>query len=219
MDRKSVMTDDQITNLLFVCDEPEIADLIMVFGAANESDMVRRTRRGVELYKAGFASRLLVSGGGVLARSRPEARRMADIALEMGVPVADLLVEDRSANTFENVQFSCELLQTHSLLEELDTVLLVSSEWHMRRLLLTAKKFMPAKIRFLCYPTLDRCNRTTWTNSELCRSEVENEAMLIGTFLETGALSRDSSCWRRQRPFESARRLSRRVMDTSHRLA
>jgi vancomycin permeability regulator SanA len=148
----------------------------------------------VELFKAGFAPKLLVTGGGVLAGYRPEARRMADIALKTGISAADLLVEDRSANTFENVQFTCELLQRHGLLEKLKTVLLVSSEWHMQRVRLTARKFMPAKIRFLCCPTLDGCNRRNWTNSEVCRSEVENEAVLIETFLETGALCRDSRC-------------------------
>jgi uncharacterized SAM-binding protein YcdF (DUF218 family) len=30
---------------------------------------------------------------------------MAEIARELGVPTSDLLVEDRSTNTFENVAF------------------------------------------------------------------------------------------------------------------
>jgi uncharacterized Zn finger protein len=45
----------------------------MLFAAANEVDMERRTRRGVELYKAGCVTKLLVTGGGVLARTHPEA--------------------------------------------------------------------------------------------------------------------------------------------------
>ena len=187
------MTDEQITSLLFVCDEPIAADLIMVFGAANELDLARRTSRGVELYKAGFAPRLLVTGGGVLAHCRPEARRMSELALELGVPASDLLVEDRSANTFDNVRFSCEVLQTRGLLEKLEAVLLVSSEWHMRRVLLTAKKFMPARIRFRCCPTPVGCNRNTWADSETCRSEVENEATLLETFLQTGSTLRRRS--------------------------
>ena len=67
------MTDDQISELLFVREEPVRGDLAMVFGAANELDMIRRTRRGVQLYQQGYVSRLLVTGGGTLAMVRPEA--------------------------------------------------------------------------------------------------------------------------------------------------
>lgn len=74
------MTDDQITELLFVREEPVRADLAMVFGAANEADLARRTRQGVRLYREGYVPRLLVTGGGVLALTRPEAARTADLA-------------------------------------------------------------------------------------------------------------------------------------------
>jgi hypothetical protein len=87
------MTDDEITRLLFVREDPVPADLAMVFAAANERDLQRRTRRGVELYQEGYVPRLLVTGGGVLARRRPEARPMAEVARALGVSGPDLLVE------------------------------------------------------------------------------------------------------------------------------
>ena len=85
--RKAALSDEEITKLLFCCDEPCPADVAMVFGAANELDLGRRTIRGVELYRSGLVPKLLVTGGGVLARTRPEAKRMAEIARELGVPV------------------------------------------------------------------------------------------------------------------------------------
>jgi uncharacterized SAM-binding protein YcdF (DUF218 family) len=182
------MTDEEITKLLFCCDEPCPADMAMVFGAANELDLGRRTIRGVELYRSGFVPKLLVTGGGVLARTRPEAKRMAEIACELGVPARDLLVEDRSANTFENIDFSIALLGHHGLLEHLASVILVSSEWHMRRVLLTAQTRFPRLLRFICCPTSEGCNRGNWTDSEPCRNEVLNELVLLEAFLETGAL-------------------------------
>ena len=72
--------------MLFCCDEPCSADVAMVFGAANELDLARRTKRGVELYRSGFVPRLLVTGGGVLACTRPEAKRMAEIARSWAFP-------------------------------------------------------------------------------------------------------------------------------------
>ena len=182
------MTDEEITKLLFCCDEPCPADVAMVFGAANELDLGRRTKRGVELYRSGLVPRLLVTGGGVLARMRPEAKRMAQIARELGVPPRDLLVEDRSVNTFQNIDFSIALLDRHGLLEHLASVILVSSEWHMRRVLLTAQTRFPRPIRFICCPTSEGCNRANWTDSETCRHAVLNELVLLEAFLEKGAL-------------------------------
>jgi len=183
------MTDEDIAELVFVREDPVAADLAMVFAAANEVDLARRTRRGVSLYHDGYVPRLLLTGGGVLACACPEARRMAEIARELKVPDPDLLVEDTSSNTFDNVRFSIALLREYGVLDELATVILVSSEWHMRRVLLTSKRFFPSSVRFVCCPTTEGCNRANWTESETCRGEVTDEALLLEAFLETGAIS------------------------------
>ena len=183
------MTDEEITELLFVRQEPVRAELAMVFAADCEEDMARRTRRGVALYRQGYVPRLLLTGGGVLARVRPEAKRLAEIARELGVPDVDLLVEDRSSNTFQNVQCSRALLEEHGLLDKLGTVLLVSSEWHMRRVLLTMKRFFPARLRLICCPTTEGCSRHSWAKSPSCRQAVLRELVLLEMFRETGAIS------------------------------
>jgi vancomycin permeability regulator SanA len=182
------MTDDDITEFVFMREDPVPADLLMVFAAANEVDMERRMQRGVDLYRAGYASRILATGGGVLARTCPEARRMAEIAIDLGVPTSDLLVEDRSSNTFENAEFSMSVLQAGHVLDSLSTVILVSSEWHMRRVLITTRKYFPESIRMVCCPTCEGCNRDNWVQSEACRKEVASEALLLETFLKTGAI-------------------------------
>ena len=182
------MTDDEITQLLFMREEPVSADLAMVFAAGREDELARRTRCGVQLYQDAYVPKLLVTGGGVLARRCPEAQRMAEIALEQGVPEVDLLVEDRSSNTFENVTFSLATLEERGLLAKLGTVILVSSEWHMRRVLLTTQKFFPAGLRFVCCPTLEGCTRENWTMSGACRREVDGELLLLETFRGTGAI-------------------------------
>ena len=180
------MTDDEITELLFVREEPVRADLAMVFGAANEEDLARRTHQGVRLYREGYVPRLLVTGGGVLALARPEAARMADLARQLGVPEPDLLVESRSNTTFSNARYSLDLLRERGLLEELATVLLVSSEWHMRRVLLTVQATFPQGIRFVCCPTPEGCTRETWAASDVCRREVFQELELLLGFRDAG---------------------------------
>jgi hypothetical protein len=186
--RGDPMTDDEITELLFVREDPVPADLAMVFGAANEEDLARRTRHGVRLYREGSVPRLLVAGGGVLAALRPEAARMADLARRLGVPEPDLLIEARSNTTFANARYSLDLLRQRGLLEGLATMLLVSSEWHMQRVLLTVGVTFPRGIRFVCCPTPEGCIRENWTASEGCRGEVMQELELLSSYREAGLL-------------------------------
>jgi uncharacterized SAM-binding protein YcdF (DUF218 family) len=182
------MTDDEITKLLFVREEPVSAHLGIVFASVHEDELARRTRRGIELYRAGFVPKLLLTGGGLLGRLRPEASRMVDIAREHGVPDRDVLVEDRSANTFQNVKYSLAVLESRRQLEALSTIVLVSSEWHMRRVLLTAKKYFPTSVRFVCCPSVEGCNRENWFKSETCRQVVLHEARILQNFRELGVL-------------------------------
>jgi len=92
---------------------------------------------------------------------------------------------------FDNVRFSVDVLSECGLLQKLETILLVSSEWHMGRVLLTARRYLPGRVRLVCCPTCEGCNRDNWTESDECRKEVEQEATLLEAFLETGALSRN----------------------------
>ena len=51
-------------------------------------------------------------------------------------------------------------------------VILVSSEWHMRRVLLTAQAGFPQSVRFVCCPTCEGCDRPNWTESEAIRDRM-----------------------------------------------
>jgi uncharacterized SAM-binding protein YcdF (DUF218 family) len=182
------MTDEEVSKLVFLREQPVAADLAIIFADATEAGMLQRVRRGVEVYQSGLVPKLMVTGGRVLARNLPEAKRMVQIAKELGVPASDLIVEDRSGFTHENAQNSAAMLEDLGLLEQLKVVLLVSSEWHMRRVLLTTRRFFPEGIHFVCCPTLEGCNRDNWTTSEACRKSVSDEALLLSAFLESGAL-------------------------------
>lgn len=94
---------------------PEKADCIVGFGNFNTNI----ARRAAELYHQGYAPKILFTGG--LGRNtegllpEPEAVRFAKVAMECGVPEGDILLEDRSRNTAENIQFTRELLQAQGL--------------------------------------------------------------------------------------------------------
>ena len=95
--------------------QPEKADVIVGFGNFN-TDIARRA---AELYHQGYAPKILFTGG--LGRNtegllpEPEAVRFARVAMECGVPKEDILLEDKSANTKENIEFTRKLLEEQSI--------------------------------------------------------------------------------------------------------
>ena len=90
---------------------PEKADVIVGFGNFNDNI----ARRAAELYLQGYAPKILFTGG--LGRNtknllpEPEADRFARVAMECGVPEGDILREDQSTNTKENILFTREMLE------------------------------------------------------------------------------------------------------------
>lgn len=94
---------------------PEKADCIVGFGNFNTNI----ARRAAELYCQGYAPKVLFTGG--LGRNtagllpEPEAVRFARVAMECGVPEADILLETESTNTAENILFTRRLLEQTNL--------------------------------------------------------------------------------------------------------
>ena len=101
----------------YLClNEPlEKADCIVGFGNFN-TDIARRA---AELYHAGYAPKVLFTGG--LGRNtegllpEPEAVRFAKTAMECGVPECDIILEPSSTNTKENILFTREKLEAMGL--------------------------------------------------------------------------------------------------------
>ena len=99
-----------IWDYLCLHQEPEKADCIVGFGNFN-TDIARRA---AELYLQGYAPKVLFTGG--LGRNtegllpEPEAVRFARVAMECGVPEEDIILEDKSRNTAENILFTREKL-------------------------------------------------------------------------------------------------------------
>ena len=113
------------------------ADVIVVLGGGMTRDgslsdtSLRRARYGAQLFKRGYAPLLLFSTG--MTSSNPgavsEARSMAEVALEMGVPHSAILLEERSTRTAENAVEISRMLRSRRG----KTVLLVTHPTHMRR--------------------------------------------------------------------------------------
>lgn len=94
---------------------PAPADCIVGFGNFNDNI----ARRAAQLYHQGLAPKVLFTGG--VGRNtdglftQPEAVRFAAVAMACGVPERDILLEPRSTNTRENIEFTRQTLQAAAL--------------------------------------------------------------------------------------------------------
>jgi uncharacterized SAM-binding protein YcdF (DUF218 family)/glycosyltransferase involved in cell wall biosynthesis len=119
---------------------PAPADAIVVFaGGVGESGkagagLQERVTQAVDLYKAGYAPKVIFSSGYVFTLH--EAQMAKAVAVDNGVPADAILLEEHAATTYENVTFTARMLEANGW----KRVLLVSSPYHMRRAIMTWRK-------------------------------------------------------------------------------
>lgn len=124
----------------------------IILGAAVKPDgnasptLRRRTLQAVKLFKSGAVTHVICCGG--LGRFPPtEADVMRSICLAEGLPIAEILLEDQSHSTLEN------LANTLPLLAELGApeVVIVTDTYHKWRAAMTAQH-LGIKARVSCPP-------------------------------------------------------------------
>ena len=135
------------------------ADCILALGSHD----LRVAERAADLYLEGWAPLIIMSGGlGNLTQNiwtEPEADKFAAVAVQRGVPEKDILIENRSTNTGENILFTQQLLEKKGL--AINDFILVQKPYMERRSYATFKKHWPEKnllvtspqISFEDYPT------------------------------------------------------------------
>ena len=130
-----------IWDYLCLKQKPQKADCIVGFGNFNTNI----ARRAAELYLEGIAPKILFTGG--LGRNteglfpEPEAVRFARVAMECGVPAEDILIEDKSTNTKENIEFTRQLLQERGI--PCDHILGVHQPFMERRIVAAMGVYWP----------------------------------------------------------------------------
>ena len=134
-------------------------DCIIAMGSHD----LRTAEYAARLQLEGWAPWLVCSGGlGRLTQTKwqePEAQKFARIAVDAGVPASQILVEDQSNNTGQNILFSKKKLAEAGL--KIRSALLVHKPYMERRAIATAQKVWPEveccvtspPISFEDYPT------------------------------------------------------------------
>ncbi len=118
-------------------DLPEEADVAIVFGTKYEDPAHVVINQNL-LERVQYVA---LTGGVNKQTHVRESLEYLRILTEKGVPEQRILLECQSTNTKENVQFLLPILQSH--LNQIESVIVVSSWFHARRAIMTLKAHMP----------------------------------------------------------------------------
>lgn len=110
------------------------ADAAIVLGAAVWTQQVspvfrERINHAMDLYRRGRVHKIIFTGGQGNRNEPTEAAAARAYAIENGISPSDILIEQRSHTTYENLVYAKELTEAHGLKK----VLIVSDPMHMRR--------------------------------------------------------------------------------------
>lgn len=116
------------------------ADAAVVLGAAVWTQQVspvfrERINHAMDLYRRGRVHKIIFTGGQGNRNEPTEAAAARAYAISNGIPARDILIEQRSHTTFENLVYAKQLADEHGLKQ----VLIVSDPMHMRRAIAMAQ--------------------------------------------------------------------------------
>lgn len=174
------LNDNIINKMLFDIpkDDGLKGDCIWVFGSNITQN--ERVKIAAKLYKEGRAPFVLLSGGLGTKGKIAEALVMKDLAMELGIPEESIILEENSNNTTENVLCSILVLERKFLLQNIKRLIVVTSPFHMQRLILTINRYMPKWIEYsYCYDENSPLTKENWAKDKDSRKKIEHEAKRI----------------------------------------
>ncbi|MGE7837704.1 YdcF family protein [Viridibacillus arvi] len=184
------LSDSQLTDFLFknLEDDNEMGDVIFVPGSSKA--VAYRLPEAIQLYNEGRAKKILFSGGVIWGNTNlNEAQLLKQRAIELGIPEEDILTEDLSLHTKENVLASLLILDRAFELHNIKRILVVTTRYHMRRTLLNLNTFMPEWIQYsICSVDDNTTKANNWFENPYGRKRVEMEANKIIKYVKQGSI-------------------------------
>lgn len=172
-----------ISDLVFVKTEIQPADIILVPGGSHPQIM----EKAAELYNQGLAPLILPSGkfNPKIPEYSSEWEFLKSVGVKLGVPEEKILKEDKARHTFENAEFSWNVIKENKL--SVKRVILVCKAYHSRRALLTYQSIFPKNIEFFVVSVPDKkeIRKDNWFLDEGKIKIVMGEVVKIGKYFET----------------------------------
>ncbi|MBU3662701.1 MAG: YdcF family protein [Bacteroidetes bacterium] len=101
----------------------------------NFSDGNDRMLQAIDLYKRGFAKRIIYTGGSdtIFGDYEPESKLGKEFMVKCGIPDSAIWIETKSMNTYQNAAFTAKMLTMKNTAWQQKRYLLVTSAFHMYR--------------------------------------------------------------------------------------
>ena len=183
-----IITD--ISNFIFVSDEPEKVDAIFLPGGS----FPEQPEYASKLYRQGYAKWLIPSGGVSVKRDKwPGVRRKAelysgdyqsdcefftDVLLKNGVPASAIIRENKSGHTRDNAFLSRKAVDERGI--DVKTALIVCKAFHARRCLMLYQMAFPDVDIKVCPVHCYNITKENWYESEAGIDRVLGELARCG---------------------------------------
>ena len=183
-----IITD--ITNVIFVSDEPEKVDAIFLPGGSHPE----QPEYAAKLYHQGYAKWLIPSGGisvkadkwnGVRSKAdiysgnyQSDCEFFTDVLLKNGVSVSAIIGEDKSGHTRDNAFLSRKVVDERGV--DIETALIVCKAFHARRCLMLYQMAFPNVEIKVCPVHCYNITKDNWYKSETGIDRVLGELARCG---------------------------------------
>lgn len=116
-----------------------------------------------------------------------EAEEMAKDLIRLGVRTDDLIRENESTNSLENVLFSKIVIDKSLGWENVKKILVVTKHYHMRRAMMTLKKHFPDSVKLFPAPyNILGFDKDSWQDTDTGKEKVTGEWNKIKEYLAKG---------------------------------
>lgn len=169
-------------------DTTEHCEIALVLGTSNAN--ADRTPMAVECYKNGLCDKLVLSGGVEWETpdgKKSEAKMMQEYCLNNGVKAEDIILDELSLTTAENM--ICSTLafgREYEYVSEVKNLLLITSEYHLRRSTLLAEALLPRCVKIHPVAAKGYINRKNWQEKPEYMQKVAMEAVFMQAQIENG---------------------------------
>lgn len=161
------------------------ADMIV---AVSGGETEQRAQEAVQLYKQGYAPRILFSGAAEDKTGPSNAAAMRMMAIKQGVSPSDILVEEDSVDTLDNAVQSEKIIKAQGA----KSIILVTSPYHQRRTAMSFRKVLGDQTAIINHSAADSSwRKSSWWRSpfavSLTLSELQKIVYVFSTKPETAS--------------------------------
>ena len=138
----SIYDDNIITSVVYdgIKDDMKNNKWCIVFG--NSSQINERAKATFEKYKEKRFEKIVLCGGSSnMNNKESEANKIRKILIEKGIPDNCIYMDEKSQNTFENIDNAMEIILQNE--KEINSLSIITSEYHLKRCFLSFLKKYP----------------------------------------------------------------------------